>query len=96
MIRGDLHETVPQIIIDEIASFFNQLQGDLDEPHSIVNAVPFGQNSRLQRQLFTNIEIRCNEVVEQLVNDGVHVGGVAHGKEQRQRALANGYIRIVQ
>ena len=94
--RGDLHHAVPKIVVDEIPRFVDDLKSDMDEPLPIVHAVTFRENRSLDREFLANIKISRDEILDEFVDDGVHVGSVAHGKQQRQRPFTDRYVRIVQ
>ena len=77
----DLHHAMPQVVVDEIARLVYHLHRDLNEPHAIVHAVALGQDGRFERQFLANVKISGDEVLDELLDDRVHVGSIAHRKQ---------------
>ena len=72
---------MPYFIADMITSHSEQSKGDVNIPLGI-GGVFLGQNRDFESHLLSYREVCCLEVFEQLIHDGLCIGGVAHAVEQ--------------
>lgn len=95
VVRDDLHDAVPDLVRHGVAGDGEELHDRVDVPAQ-VRREALGEDGELEHHLVLDGEVGDGEVGEELLDDGLGDGAVAHGEEEVECAAADGDVRVLE